>query len=122
MQAGDYCRGEAGSVHQPLATKNGCLFVVISPTTTSCLCSAGIMWRGVFATEPRGLILPTYHRKSANPEKRIRPVNAKQQLFPSIPAVQLNFRLTHTSRRRQPTIAWYTSSTTIAPTTATMML
>jgi anti-sigma factor ChrR (cupin superfamily) len=30
MQAGDYCRGEAGSVHQPLATKNGCLFVVIS--------------------------------------------------------------------------------------------
>jgi hypothetical protein len=30
MQAGDYCRGEAGSVHQPLATRNGCLFVVAS--------------------------------------------------------------------------------------------
>ena len=30
MQAGDYCRGEAGSVHQSLATRNGCLFVVAS--------------------------------------------------------------------------------------------
>src|SRR5271154_3484441 len=30
MQGGDYCRGEAGSIHQELATENGCLFVVTS--------------------------------------------------------------------------------------------
>jgi anti-sigma factor ChrR (cupin superfamily) len=30
MRAGDYCRAEAGSIHEEIATKNGCLFVVTS--------------------------------------------------------------------------------------------
>jgi anti-sigma factor ChrR (cupin superfamily) len=30
MQAGDYCRGEAGSVHKEIVTRNGCMFVVTS--------------------------------------------------------------------------------------------
>jgi len=30
MRAGDYCRGEAGSIHEEIATQNGCLFVVTS--------------------------------------------------------------------------------------------
>ena len=30
MRAGDYCRGEAGSVHKEIVTQNGCLFVVTS--------------------------------------------------------------------------------------------
>jgi anti-sigma factor ChrR (cupin superfamily) len=30
MQAGDYCRGEAGSIHKEIVTENGCLFVVTS--------------------------------------------------------------------------------------------
>ncbi len=30
MQAGDYCRGEAGSIHEEIATETGCLFVVTS--------------------------------------------------------------------------------------------
>jgi anti-sigma factor ChrR (cupin superfamily) len=30
MRAGDYCRGEAGSIHEEIATENGCLFVVTS--------------------------------------------------------------------------------------------
>jgi anti-sigma factor ChrR (cupin superfamily) len=30
MRAGDYCRGEAGSIHEEIVTENGCLFVVTS--------------------------------------------------------------------------------------------
>jgi anti-sigma factor ChrR (cupin superfamily) len=30
MRAGDYCRGEAGSIHKEIGTENGCLFVVTS--------------------------------------------------------------------------------------------
>jgi anti-sigma factor ChrR (cupin superfamily) len=30
MRAGDYCRGEAGSIHKEIVTENGCLFVVTS--------------------------------------------------------------------------------------------
>jgi anti-sigma factor ChrR (cupin superfamily) len=30
MRAGDYCRGEARSIHEEIATENGCLFVVTS--------------------------------------------------------------------------------------------
>jgi len=30
MQSGDYCRGEAGSVHKEIVTENGCLFMVTS--------------------------------------------------------------------------------------------
>ena len=30
MRAGDYCRGEVGSVHEKITTENGCLFVVTS--------------------------------------------------------------------------------------------
>lgn len=30
MRAGDYCRGEAGSIHPEIVTRTGCLFVVTS--------------------------------------------------------------------------------------------
>jgi anti-sigma factor ChrR (cupin superfamily) len=30
MRPGDYCRGEAGSIHKEIITENGCLFVVTS--------------------------------------------------------------------------------------------
>lgn len=30
MRPGDYCRGEAGSIHKEITTENGCLFVVTS--------------------------------------------------------------------------------------------
>lgn len=30
MRAGDYCRGEAGSIHEEIVTRTGCLFVVTS--------------------------------------------------------------------------------------------
>jgi len=30
MRAGDYCRGEAGSIHKEIVTESGCLFVLIS--------------------------------------------------------------------------------------------
>lgn len=30
MREGDYCRGEAGSIHEELVTRTGCLFVVTS--------------------------------------------------------------------------------------------
>ena len=30
MRAGDYCRGEAGSIHEDITTETGCLFVVTS--------------------------------------------------------------------------------------------
>jgi anti-sigma factor ChrR (cupin superfamily) len=30
MQSGDYCRGEAGSIHDEIVTDHGCLFVVTS--------------------------------------------------------------------------------------------
>lgn len=30
MCAGDYCRGEAGSIHEEIVTRSGCLFVVTS--------------------------------------------------------------------------------------------
>jgi len=30
MRAGDYCRGEAGSIHEEIVTQSGCLFFVTS--------------------------------------------------------------------------------------------
>ena len=30
MRAGDYCRGEAGSIHEEIVTRSRCLFVVTS--------------------------------------------------------------------------------------------
>ena len=30
MQAGDFCRAEAGSIHKEIVTQSGCLFVITS--------------------------------------------------------------------------------------------
>lgn len=38
MRAGDYCRGEAGSIHKEIVTGQGCLFIVTSSTHDQLLC------------------------------------------------------------------------------------